>query len=466
VAVDATGNVYVADYGNNRVVKITPGGTQTTFASNVSTPRGIAVDGGANVYVTTGADSLVKLTPKGTQSTLATGFIYPSGVAVDAAGRVYVADVDGARVVEVAPNGTESTVGSGFTYPSGVALDSTGDLYVADYAQNAIVEVAPSGAQTTLGSNLGQSQGVAVDAAGRVYVADEGAGKVVEVAAQPRATSSAAGVATVSWAAPLFNGGSPVTGYSVTATDTTTPANGGQTCTPSPATSRKCTETGLTNGDRYTFAVTATNEVGSSAQSVPSNAVTPVGAPSAPQAVTAAGAGSGAVAIGWSAPVSTGGRPVTGYGVTATDTTTPANGGQTCTPSPATTTSCTVTGLTNGDRYTFTVTATNKVGTGAPSAPVSLPAPALTTVSPAQGPVNGGTTITLTGTGFVPGAAVVIAQGHGAGTGAIAATSVTVVSATQITAVTGGGATTGTRYVFVLTPGGTSAATAGATFTY
>jgi len=89
----------------------------------------------------------------------------------------------------------------------------------------------------------------------------------------------------------------------------------------------------------------------------------------------------------------------------------------------------------------------------------------VTKVSPNTGPTSGGTAITITGTGFVAGATVVIGQGNGT-TGAIAATSVKVVSSTEITAVTGGGAKAGTFSLFVTTSAGTSAASTGADFTY
>ena len=83
------------------------------------------------------------------------------------------------------------------------------------------------------------------------------------------------------------------------------------------------------------------------------------------------------------------------------------------------------------------------------------PVPTVSAVSPNAGPTSGGTAITITGTGFVTGATVKIGQGSGAGSGAIAATNVKVVSATKITAVTGGGAKAGTWSLFVVTSGGT-----------
>jgi YVTN family beta-propeller protein len=93
-------------------------------------------------------------------------------------------------------------------------------------------------------------------------------------------------------------------------------------------------------------------------------------------------------------------------------------------------------------------------------------APTVTAVSPNSGPTSGGTAITITGTGFVSGATVVIGQGTGT-VGAIAATNVTVVSPTEITAVTGGGSKVNVFNLFVTTPGGTSKANyAGDEFTY
>jgi hypothetical protein len=82
--------------------------------------------------------------------------------------------------------------------------------------------------------------------------------------------------------------------------------------------------------------------------------------------------------------------------------------------------------------------------------------------------VTGGTAITITGTGFVSGATVVVGQGHLAGSGAIPATNVVVVSSSEITAVTGGGANAGKWFVFVINPdGGTNPRNGlGAQFTY
>ena len=164
--------------------------------------------------------------------------------------------------------------------------------------------------------------------------------------------------ALVSWAAAADNG-SPITGYTATA------APGGMTCSTTGALS--CTVAGLANGTPYTFTVTATNSVGTGPASAPSAVVAPKPVPGAPGAVSALGTDASAV-VTWAAPIAGGGSPITGYTVTS------APDGRTCvwTAGPL---ACTVSGLTNRTPYTFTVTATNSVGTGPASAPSAVVTP-------------------------------------------------------------------------------------------
>ena len=144
VAVDASGNVYVADSFNNRVVEVAPDGTQTTIGSGFSFPQGVAVDASGNVYVAdTGHNQIEKVAPTGTQTTIGSGFSSPVGVAVVASGAVYVGDAGNNRVVDVAPDGTQTTIGSGFIAPQAVAVDASGNVYVVDTANNRVEEVTP-----------------------------------------------------------------------------------------------------------------------------------------------------------------------------------------------------------------------------------------------------------------------------------------------------------------------------------
>jgi|GEM_PF-5849596 len=169
--------------------------------------------------------------------------------------------------------------------------------------------------------------------------------------------SVAPGQATVSWSAPAA-GTSPITGYFARATQDTT-----KNCTWSTG-PLSCVITGLMNGTSYTFVVRAASAVGNGAFSAPSASVTPASVPGAPTNVVAAQAGTAAsVTLTWTPPASSGGSPVTDYYGTS------APGGFLCYSPASPTPSCTVTGLTFGTSYTFTVLAANALGNGPASAP-------------------------------------------------------------------------------------------------
>ena len=114
---------------------ILPNGTIKTIGSGFSSPTGVAVDAAGDVFVAdTGNNAVKEILPNGTIKTIGSGFSNPAGVAVDAAGDVFVADTDNNAVKEILPNGTIMTLGSGFLHPQGVAVDAAGDVFVADTA--------------------------------------------------------------------------------------------------------------------------------------------------------------------------------------------------------------------------------------------------------------------------------------------------------------------------------------------
>ena len=230
VAVDASGNIYVADSANNQIREITPAGVVTTFAGSTTAgsadgtgatatfdgPDGVAINASGDIYVAdTNNNEIRMITPAGVVSTLAgsttagatdgTGatasFNHPVGVAVTPAGDIIVADTDNNEIRMVTPAGVVSTLagsttagsadGTGsaasFYHPTGVAVNASGDIYVADYGNNEIREVTPSGVVTTLAGSTTAGHadgtgsaasffgplGVAVDdGAGTIYVAD------------------------------------------------------------------------------------------------------------------------------------------------------------------------------------------------------------------------------------------------------------------------------------------------------
>jgi len=268
------------------------------------------------------------------------------------------------------PTGVAATAGDARATVSWTAPSSNGGSPITGYtvASSPGAVTATAGASASSATVTGLTNGVAytftVTATNAIGTSAPSlpSGAVTPMA--PTAPGAPTGVfatagngqASVGWAAPASNGGSPITGYTVTSTP-----GGFSTSVSGSVTSG--TVTGLTNGTSYTFAVTATNTIGTGPPSTPSNAVTPSAptVPGAPVGVTAS-AGNGQATVSWGAPASSGGSPITGYTVTSSP-------GGLSSSAGGSATSTTVSGLTNGTAYTFTVTATNAIGTGPASAP-------------------------------------------------------------------------------------------------
>ena len=235
VAATAAGVIFVADTANAMIRRIGPDGSVTTFAGSASargntdgvgaaaafsTPLGLAIDAAGNLYVADAMNHTIrKITASGVVSTLAGSagvpgfadgpgaaarFNYPAGLAVDTAGNVYVADQSNSVIRKITSAGVVTTLaglqgvsgsadGAGslalFNQPDGIVVDSAGNIFVADTGNSLIRKITPAGLVSTLaglpaisGNQDGTGSGamfnlpraLTIDTAGNLYVADTG----------------------------------------------------------------------------------------------------------------------------------------------------------------------------------------------------------------------------------------------------------------------------------------------------
>ncbi len=182
-AVDAAGDVFVAEFGNNAVEEFKPNGTIMSIGSGFDRPMGVAVNAAGDVFVADFLNNAIKEIipgPDGTTTTFVSGVFRPTGVAVDSAGDVFVTTTVSTSVEEYETNGKIVAIGSNLNVPAGVAVNAAGDVFVANQGNDTVEEFTVGGATIRIASNLNNPSGVAVDAAGDVFVTVAGSNAVEE----------------------------------------------------------------------------------------------------------------------------------------------------------------------------------------------------------------------------------------------------------------------------------------------
>jgi trimeric autotransporter adhesin len=201
VAMDAAGNVYIADRDNNRIRRVGPDGTITTVAgmdaagnsgdgglaldAKLSGPESVTVDRSGNLYIAdTGNQRVRKVTPDGKIAAATDlGLLSPVYAIADGSGNLYIADAGAGKILTAGSNGVPATLVTGLSSPRGLALDSQGNLYYTEAGAARVSVRSPAGTVTSIGTGSWNiPRGVAVDGSGNVYVADTGLQQVLEVA--------------------------------------------------------------------------------------------------------------------------------------------------------------------------------------------------------------------------------------------------------------------------------------------
>ena len=182
VAVGGSGNVYIADTNNSAIKEWSASTQQVTklVSSGLSNPTGVAVDGFGDVYIADYGNSAIKEWSAPTQQVttlMSSGLSNPAGAALDSSGNVYIADTNNSAIKEWSASTQQVTtlVSSGLSNPHGVVVDGSGNVYIADTNNSAIKEWSASTQQVTtlMSSGLNNPTGVAVDGSGNIYIADE-----------------------------------------------------------------------------------------------------------------------------------------------------------------------------------------------------------------------------------------------------------------------------------------------------
>ena len=189
-----TGNLFVSRYmrrTGTEILKITPAGVVSVFASQVVNPSGMALDGQGNLYVSsdTNPGTVSKITGNGSVSVFATGLNRPDGLALGPNGDLFIGDRGTNRVMRVPASGGQATaIATGVANPMDVEFDRAGRLFVANFDTGTIAVIDSAGVVSPFVSGLTYPAGLAFDQQNQLYVADFGTNQIVRLENLPPPT--------------------------------------------------------------------------------------------------------------------------------------------------------------------------------------------------------------------------------------------------------------------------------------
>ena len=186
---DDQGNLFESDFGTHSIVKFTPDGKRSTFATLDSSGGSAAFDSHGNLIVPfQWGHKIEKISPDGSQrSALGHGLGDPIAVAFDQTGQTFVADQDKGVVYKFTADGTQSIFASGLNHPGGgITFDQAGNLFVGG---NSIYEIAPNGSSSIFASNVGPST-LAFDSHGNLFMTTGGGGSIYKFSNQSGSLSN------------------------------------------------------------------------------------------------------------------------------------------------------------------------------------------------------------------------------------------------------------------------------------
>ncbi len=202
IVFDASGNLYVANYFSNSISKVSPTGIVSIFVSNITSPSGLAFDKSGNLYVSSyNTNTISKVTPSGLTSTfVSSGLDFPQCLAFDSSGNLYTANQGNNSITKISPSGIPSIFVNplaGLNKPIGLVSDVNGNLYVANYGGNTISKVTRNGnVSTFFSSGLNGPYCLAIDVAGNLYVSNNKFGIISKITINPLPVSFSSLAAT------------------------------------------------------------------------------------------------------------------------------------------------------------------------------------------------------------------------------------------------------------------------------